>query len=192
MRRGGSILYQKLLPRRPGVYCCSFLLSIPPQLAARSFVSFHGPNISPRGPRQRHNHAANKLLTDITERPPDPKSLLTPDELLERAETVCELSFKSKCIRCHFSSSHFFMIRVMNQLMRWWENKRSVLCWTGAGLSTESGIPDYRGFDGSYRRGHQPMVHDQFMQSPRQRQRYWGRGMVGWRQFAHSKPNVSW
>jgi NAD-dependent SIR2 family protein deacetylase len=77
------------------------------------------------------------------------------------------------------------------QLMDWFENKSSVLCITGAGLSTESGVPDYRGHNGSYRKGHVPMIHDQFMKSEAQRRRYWGRGMVGWRQFDLSQPNVS-
>ena len=56
-------------------------------------------------------------------------------------------------------------------------------------MSTESGIPDYRGHNGSYHRGHKPMIHDQFMTSHKQRQRYWGRGMVGWRKFDSMQPN---
>ena len=65
------------------------------------------------------------------------------------------------------------------------------MCLTGAGISTGSGIPDYRGHDGSYRVGHKPMMHDNFMRSEAMRQRYWGRAMVGWRDFANASPNVS-
>jgi len=73
--------------------------------------------------------------------------------------------------------------------MEWLEGKQNVLCITGAGLSTESGLADYRGNNGSYHRGHKPMIHDQFMGSEYQRQRYWGRGMVGWRNFDTAQPN---
>ena len=65
-----------------------------------------------------------------------------------------------------------------------------MLCLTGAGLSTESGLADYRGHNGSYHRGHKPMIHDQFVGSEYQRKRYWGRGMVGWRNFDNALPNA--
>ncbi len=75
--------------------------------------------------------------------------------------------------------------------MNWFDGKRNVLCITGAGLSTDSGLPDYRGHGGSYHNGHKPMIHDQFMSSNSMRQRYWGRAMIGWRKFASATPNVS-
>lgn len=77
------------------------------------------------------------------------------------------------------------------QLMEWWQDKKSVLCITGAGLSTESGIPDYRGYKGSYHEGHKPMIHQHYMDSEFQRKRYWGRGMVGFKKFDTAEPNVS-
>lgn len=75
-------------------------------------------------------------------------------------------------------------------LTDWWQNKQKVLALTGAGVSTESGVPDYRGYNGSYYSGHKPMIHQEFMKSSKNRQRYWGRGMVGWKYFDLRQPNA--
>jgi NAD-dependent SIR2 family protein deacetylase len=63
-----------------------------------------------------------------------------------------------------------------------------VVVLSGAGLSTESGIPDYRGAAGSLRR-HTPMTYDEFVGSVEGRQRYWARSHVGWRTIARAHPN---
>jgi NAD-dependent SIR2 family protein deacetylase len=60
---------------------------------------------------------------------------------------------------------------------------------SGAGLSTESGIPDYRGASGSLRR-HTPMTYQTFTRDPRGRHRYWARSFVGWRQIRGARPNA--
>ncbi|MGY2002086.1 NAD-dependent protein deacetylase [Blastococcus sp. SYSU DS1024] len=60
---------------------------------------------------------------------------------------------------------------------------------SGAGLSTDSGIPDYRGATGSLRR-HTPMTYQTFTRDPRGRHRYWARSFVGWRQIADARPNA--
>jgi NAD-dependent SIR2 family protein deacetylase len=59
---------------------------------------------------------------------------------------------------------------------------------SGAGLSTDSGIPDYRGATGSLRR-HTPMTYQTFTRDPRGRHRYWARSYVGWRQIRAARPN---
>jgi NAD-dependent SIR2 family protein deacetylase len=59
---------------------------------------------------------------------------------------------------------------------------------SGAGLSTDSGIPDYRGATGSLRR-HTPMTYQTFTRDPRGRHRYWARSHVGWRQIERALPN---
>ncbi|MCZ2830169.1 NAD-dependent protein deacetylase [Modestobacter sp. VKM Ac-2986] len=62
------------------------------------------------------------------------------------------------------------------------------LVLSGAGLSTDSGIPDYRGATGSLRR-HTPMTYQTFTRDPRGRHRYWARSFVGWRQIGDARPN---
>nr|WP_225953403.1 NAD-dependent protein deacetylase [Kibdelosporangium phytohabitans] len=64
----------------------------------------------------------------------------------------------------------------------------SVAVLSGAGLSTESGIPDYRGASGSLRRA-APMTYDEFVGSVEGRRRYWARSHVGWRTIARAHPN---
>jgi NAD-dependent SIR2 family protein deacetylase len=64
-----------------------------------------------------------------------------------------------------------------------------VVVLSGAGLSTESGIPDYRGVAGTLRR-HTPMTYGEFVDSVRARRRYWARSHLGWRTIARAAPNA--
>ncbi|MEU0467634.1 NAD-dependent protein deacetylase [Amycolatopsis sp. NPDC006131] len=63
-----------------------------------------------------------------------------------------------------------------------------VVVLSGAGLSTESGIPDYRGATGSLRR-HTPMTYQEFVAAEHARRRYWARSHLGWRTIARARPN---
>lgn len=64
-----------------------------------------------------------------------------------------------------------------------------VVVLSGAGLSTESGIPDYRGPSGASRR-HSPMTYQTFVGDRAARHRYWARSFLGWRQIAQARPNA--
>ena len=60
---------------------------------------------------------------------------------------------------------------------------RHPVVYTGAGVSTSANIPDYRGPNGSYSKGHKPMTHQEFVGSDANRRRYWARSAVGWPGF---------
>src|SRR5260221_7395551 len=81
---------------------------------------------------------------------------------------------------------HLAVISELALLLR----DRRIAILTGAGCSTESGIPDYRG-PGTRARARRPMQHREFLASEEGRRRYWARSAIGWKRFATVKPNAA-
>ncbi len=69
-------------------------------------------------------------------------------------------------------------------------NTQSMTVLTGAGVSTGSGIPDYRDRNGEWKQA-PPMQFGEFAKSDEARQRYWARSYVGWQRFGGAAPNAA-
>lgn len=75
----------------------------------------------------------------------------------------------------------------LDQLVTLLHNRRLAVL-TGAGCSTESGIPDYRG-EGTRRRARHPIQYRAFVTDAAARVRYWARSAIGWPRFIQAQPN---
>lgn len=75
----------------------------------------------------------------------------------------------------------------INELADWMTRQPRLFVLTGAGCSTESGIPDYRDRHGQWKRK-PPVTQQDFLGSAAVRQRYWARSMVGWRIIGQATP----
>jgi NAD-dependent SIR2 family protein deacetylase len=77
----------------------------------------------------------------------------------------------------------------LDSLRRFLDRGERLFVLTGAGCSTDSGIPDYRDADGEWKRPSRPVMFGDFMTDPAARQRYWARGLVGWQHLRRAAPN---
>jgi len=78
----------------------------------------------------------------------------------------------------------------LDEIARLVQRSRQLLVLTGAGCSTESGIPDYRDREGAWKRK-QPMSYQEFIGSHEAQRRYWARAVIGWKRLRNVQPNRS-
>ncbi|GAB6020060.1 NAD-dependent protein lipoamidase sirtuin-4, variant 2 [Chamberlinius hualienensis] len=103
-----------------------------------------------------------------------------------------------KCLRCCNLSSFVpknepCSEKDVEAFMTFLSHSKRILVLTGAGISTESGIPDYRSEGvGLYARStNRPVQLQQFMSSEDTRRRYWARNYIGWPRFSAVLPNIT-
>jgi NAD-dependent SIR2 family protein deacetylase len=78
----------------------------------------------------------------------------------------------------------------LDALLSFLTRSRRLLVLTGAGCSTESGIPDYRDATGAWKHS-APVMYQDFLASAATRRRYWARSLIGWRTVAAARPNAA-
>jgi len=78
----------------------------------------------------------------------------------------------------------------LNRLVAFVREHPRLFVLTGAGVSTESGIPGYRDENGDWK-SRQPIQGPAFVKDEHTRKRYWSRSIIGWRHFSGAKPNAA-
>jgi NAD-dependent SIR2 family protein deacetylase len=76
----------------------------------------------------------------------------------------------------------------VDALARFVERHPRIFALTGAGCSTDSGIPDYRDADGAWKH-RPPIYYQEFVGRESARRRYWARSLIGWERLARARPN---
>ena len=75
------------------------------------------------------------------------------------------------------------------ELVEYIQNAERILIFTGAGVSTASGIPDFRGPDGVWKT-RRPVYYRDFMTSEEARIEAWDQKLEGWAAFENARPNA--
>jgi NAD-dependent SIR2 family protein deacetylase len=122
--------------------------------------------------------ATQKTLPDCRRRSPGPAALAAHSR---QDGPVTDLSVARTTPSAHSNAELDALRRLLAA--------GDVVVLSGAGLSTESGIPDYRGPSGASQRKHAPMTYQVFTGEPLARHRYWARSYLGWRQLSTARPN---
>src|SRR5579859_3922999 len=95
-----------------------------------------------------------------------------------------------ECIHLTFNIKHSTFLVFSMDLAALIYGSRHLVVLTGAGCSTESGIPDYRSPGGPWTR-HKPIYYNEFVRSAEVRRFYWARSYRGWPRFAAARPNAA-
>ncbi len=111
---------------------------------------------------------------------------MTPSATQELAGAVRHEPVRSEASACGDAVAESAQSALRDFITR----HRRIFVLTGAGCSTESGIPDYRDAAGSWKRP-QPVTLQAFMSDPHIRRRYWARSLVGWARFRRARPNAA-
>ncbi len=90
-------------------------------------------------------------------------------------------------LRIRFSI-HCPTVPCVDKLADFFRTHQRIFVITGAGISTGSGIPDYRNANGEWKRK-SPITHQEFTTDIRARKRYWSRSMIGWKTIHKAAPN---
>ncbi|MDH3718174.1 MAG: Sir2 family NAD-dependent protein deacetylase [Planctomycetota bacterium] len=75
-------------------------------------------------------------------------------------------------------------------IAQWLAESTTAVAFTGAGISTESGVPDFRSPGGVWSKS-QPVYYDEFLRSPEARQEYWRQKAIAHHEFVAAQPNVA-
>ena len=90
------------------------------------------------------------------------------------------------CIILALTQLHALMSKKL--LTHFFKKNKSLTVLSGAGISTASGIPDYRDRDGNWKHA-RPVQFTDFVSSESTRRRYWARSFAGWRRMSNARPN---
>jgi len=78
----------------------------------------------------------------------------------------------------------------IEQVTRWLRGAKTAVAFTGAGISTESGIPDFRSPGGVWSKN-RTVYFDEYLQSPEAREEYWRQKAEAHRDFQFARPNLA-